>query len=147
MTQEPPGSEDDGLRGILLGARTIAMVGGSAKPERPANQVMRYLLAAGYRVIPVNPARAGGEILGQPVFARLADVPERIDLVDIFRRREALGGVVDEALALDPKPATIWMQLGLRDETAAARARATGVTVVMDRCIMIEHRRLIGGRG
>ncbi|MEX0853332.1 MAG: CoA-binding protein [Bauldia sp.] len=138
---------DDELRSILERTRIIALVGASPKPRRPANSVMGYLLGAGYRVIPVNPRHARGEILGQPVYASLAEVPEAIDLVDIFRRRDALAGVVDEALGLRPKPAVIWMQLGLIDEVAAARARAAGVTVVMDRCTMVEHRRLISRQG
>jgi predicted CoA-binding protein len=137
---------DDQIRDILATCRTIALVGASPNPARPANAVMGYLLAQGYRVIPVNPGHAGGEILGRSAFARLADIGEPIDLVDIFRRREALAGVVAEALALDPRPTTIWMQLGLRDDQAAARARAAGVTVVMDRCTRIEHRRLLADR-
>ena len=139
----PHAYRDDWLRAILAATGTIAVVGASPKPVRPSNSVMRYLLGAGYRVIPINPGHAGAEILGQPVFARLADVPELIDLVDIFRRRSALGGIVDEALALDPKPKVIWMQLGLADEAAAARAEAAGVAVVMDRCARIEHGRLL----
>ncbi len=137
---------DETLAAILADARAIALVGASPKPERPSHGVMRYLLRAGYHVIPINPGLAGREILGQPVFARLADVPEAIDIVDIFRRREALGAVVHAALALEPKPKVIWMQLGLIDEAAAARAEAAGVTVVMDRCMRIEHRRLIAER-
>jgi hypothetical protein len=137
---------DDWLRAILAETRTIAVVGASRKSERPSHRVMRYLLDVGYHVIPINPGHAGGEILGQPVFARLADVPEAIDLVDVFRRREALGAVVDAALALVPKPKVIWMQLGLIDEAAAARAEAAGVAVVMDRCTHIEHERLIANR-
>jgi predicted CoA-binding protein len=104
---------------------------------------MAYLLRAGYRVIPVNPGQAGREILGQRVYARLADVPEPVDIVDIFRRTEALAGVVDEALALSPRPKTIWMQLDLRDEAAAAKAEAAGLSVVMDRCIKVDHSRLM----
>jgi predicted CoA-binding protein len=103
---------------------------------------MRYLLGAGYDVIPVNPGIAGGKLLGQEVFARLADIRVPVDLVDVFRRSEALAGVVDDALRLDPLPKAIWMQLGLRDEAGAERARASGVTVVQDRCIKIEHARL-----
>jgi len=137
---------DDWLRAILASTRTIALVGASPKLQRPSHAVMGYLLAVGYHVIPINPGHAGGEILGQPVFARLADVPEPIDLVDIFRQRKALGTVVDAALALDPKPKVIWMQLGLVDEAAAARAEAAGVAVVMNRCTHIEHARLIASR-
>ena len=139
-TRAEPG--DDVIRAILAEARTIAVVGASVKPERPANVVMRYLLAAGYHVVPVNPGHAGGAILGQPAFGRLADVPGPIDVVDIFRRPSALGGVVNEAPALTPPPKVIWMQLGLRDDAAAARAEAAGVSVVMDRCMRIERKRL-----
>lgn len=142
MTNHQTDRADNLIRAILANCRTIAVVGASPKPARPANSVMQYLIAAGYQVIPINPGHAGGAILGQPVFARLADVPEPIDLVDIFRRPAALCSVVDEALALDPKPRVIWMQLGLKDEAAAARAEAAGVAVVMDRCIRIEHDRL-----
>jgi predicted CoA-binding protein len=105
--------------------------------------VMEYLLLAGYRVIPINPGHAGKEILGQRVYAKLADVPEAIDLVDIFRRQDALAGVVDETLALVPLPKAIWMQLDLRDDAAAAKAEAAGLTVIMDQCIKIEHDRLM----
>jgi predicted CoA-binding protein len=104
---------------------------------------MAYLLRAGYRVIPVNPGQGGREILGQRVYAHLADIPEPVDIVDIFRRQEALAGVVDETLALDPRPKVIWMQLDLRDDAAAAKAEAVGLTVVMDRCIKVDHARLM----
>jgi predicted CoA-binding protein len=143
MTDSPP---DDEIRAILAAASVIALVGASPNPARPANAVMRYLLSAGYRVIPVNPGHAGGEILGQRAFARLRDIGEPIDIVDIFRRREALAGIVAEALTLDPMPKVIWMQVGLRDEAAAARATAAGVQVVTDRCTRIEHHRLIADR-
>jgi uncharacterized protein len=132
------------ISGILGSVKVIAMVGATPNPSRPAYLVMRYLLARGYRIIPVNPGHAGGEILGQRVYARLADIPEPIDLVDIFRRPEAIDRVVDEALALQPKPRVIWMQFGLRDDAAAARAEAAGVTVIMDRCLKIEFGRFSG---
>lgn len=140
MTHGP--YSDDRLRDILLRTRTIAMVGASPKAERPSHGVMRFLLAAGYRVIPVNPASAGGEILGQRACARLADIGEPVDMVDVFRASRAAGGVVDEALALSPLPETIWMQIGVRDEAAAARAEAAGVEVVMDHCLKAEFLRL-----
>ena len=104
---------------------------------------MGYLLSAGYRIIPINPGHEGHEILGQRVYARLADVTEPIDIVDIFRRQSALAGVVDEALLLDPLPKAIWMQLGLRDDAAAEKARSAAIAVVMDRCIKVEHARLL----
>ena len=134
---------DGGLRATLASARTIAVVGASQNAARPVHGVMRYLLTAGYRVFPVNPGLAGSMLLGCPVVASLADVPAAIDIVDIFRRNDALAGVVDEALRLSPLPKVIWMQLGLRDDAAAARAAARGVSVVMDRCIKIEHARLL----
>ena len=130
---------DEHLRAVLQSGNTIAVVGASRNPARPVYGVMAYLIAAGYRVIPVNPGHAGGEIQGQRVYARLADVPEPVDIVDIFRRQSALASVVDEALALSPKPKAIWMQLDLRDDAAAARAEAAGLKVVMDRCIKVEH--------
>jgi len=134
---------DQALRSLLASVKIIAVVGASANSARPVHGVMAYLLRAGYRVVPVNPGQAGREILGQRVYATLADIPEPVDLVDIFRRRDALAGVVDEALALDPRPKAIWMQLDLRDDVAAAKAEAAGLTVVMDRCIRIEHARLL----
>jgi predicted CoA-binding protein len=135
--------DDKPLRDLLTEIRTIAVVGASPNPARPVYGVMGYLLRAGYRVIPVNPGQVGREILGQKVYGRLADVPETIDCVDIFRQRSALAGIVDESLALSPLPKLIWMQLDLIDKAAAAKARAAGIAVVMDRCIKIEHARLL----
>ncbi|WP_366554756.1 CoA-binding protein [Aquibaculum sediminis] len=129
---------------ILQSVRTIAMVGASAKWNRPSHFAMKYLQEKGYRVIPVNPGQAGGEILGERVYASLAEIPERFEMVDIFRASEAAGGVVDEALSLqqDKGIEVIWMQLGVRDDAAAARAEAAGMKVVMDRCPKIEFGRL-----
>jgi uncharacterized protein len=132
------------LTDILKGTRTIALVGASPKPDRPSFGVMRFLLSRGYTVIPVNPGQAGKEILGQMTYATLADIPGPIDMVDVFRAPEYLGAVVDEALGLDVRPATIWTQLGVRDDDAAAKAEAAGIDVVMDRCPAIEYPRLIG---
>ena len=134
--------DDQTLRDLLGRLRTIAVVGASTNPARPVYGVMAYLLRAGYHVVPVNPGQAGHEILGQKVYGRLADIPEPVDCVDIFRRREALAGVVDESLALKPLPKLIWMQLDLVDEAAAAKAEAAGINVVMDRCIKVEHARV-----
>jgi len=134
--------DDQTLRDLLGRLRTIAVVGASTNPARPVYGVMAYLLRAGYHVVPVNPGQAGREILGQKVYGRLADIPEPVDCVDIFRRREALAGVVDESLALKPLPKLIWMQLDLVDEAAAAKAEAAGINVVMDRCIKVEHARV-----
>jgi len=135
---------DDHIRSILEGVRTVAVVGASPKDVRPSFFVVKYLIDKGYTVFPINPGHAGREILGRPVFARLADVPEPIDMVDVFRPSEAVGAVVDEALALQPLPKVIWMQLTVRDDAAAARAEAAGVKVVMNRCPKIEYGRLSG---
>ncbi|MEJ8573735.1 CoA-binding protein [Microbaculum marinum] len=138
---------DDYIRDILDEVKVIAMVGASANNIRPSYFAMKYLLEKGYRVIPVNPGQAGPEILGQLCYARLSDIPEPIDMVDIFRASEAADAVVDEALALDPVPKVIWMQLGVRNDTAAARAEAAGLRVVMNRCPKIEYGRLSGEIG
>ena len=134
--------DDLRLRKILTGTRVIALVGWSPNPDRPSNGVARFLKARGFRVIPVNPGQAGGEVLGEVVRASLAEIAEPVDMVDIFRRSEAVGAVVDEALAALPGLRTIWMQLGVRDAAAAERARARGVEVVMNRCPAIEISRL-----
>jgi uncharacterized protein len=131
---------DDFLRSILTSVRTIAVVGASPRPERPSHGVMRFLQRRGYRAIPVNPFAAGGEILGEPVYARLADIGEPVDMVDIFRRSEMAGVAVDEAIAIGAT--VVWMQLGVRDDAAARRAEAAGFKVVMDRCPAIEIPRL-----
>lgn len=138
-------SYPDGLiRDILATTRTIALVGASDNPARPSYIVMKYLLARGFEVIPINPGKEGGEILGQRVYGRLADLDRPVDMVEIFRNSQAAGPVVDEALALDTLPKTIWMQLSVRNEDAAARAEAKGLRVVMDRCPKIEFGRLSG---
>jgi len=134
---------DETVRDLLQGARTIAVVGASQNATRPVFGVMRYLIGAGYELYPVNPGLAGKTLLGREVYGRLAEVPVAIDIVDIFRRRDALGGVVDEALRLQPLPKAVWMQLGLRDDAAAARAMNAGMVAVMDRCIKIEHAGLL----
>lgn len=132
------------LADILRETKTIALVGASPKPERPSYRVMAFLLRKGYRVIPVNPGHAGGAILDQPVVARLADIGEAIDMVDVFRAASALPALVDEILSLPALPKVIWGQLSLRDDAAAAKAEAAGIKVVMDRCPAIEYPRLIG---
>ena len=131
---------DDYLRDILTSARTIAVVGASPRRERPSHRVMAYLQRRGYRTIPVNPFAAGGTINGETVYASLAEVPDPIDMVDIFRRPEAAGAIVDAAIAVGAK--IVWMQLGVRDDAAAARAEAHGLKVVMNRCPAIEIPRL-----
>ena len=135
---------DRQLRGILQSVQTIAMVGVSPRWNRPSFFAMKYLQTKGYRVIPVNPGAAGQTLLGETCYASLAEVPDRIDMVDVFRDAEAAGGVVDEAIALmkDKGIQVVWMQLGIRNDAAAARATAAGLTVIMDRCPKIEFGRL-----
>ena len=136
-------SDDDTLRRILTTNRTIALVGWSPKPDRPSHGVAAFLASRGYRVIPVNPGQAGQQVLGETVRASLAEVLEKdgpVDMVEIFRRSEEAGGVVDEAIAIGAK--VVWMQLGVVDEAAAARARAAGLDAVMNRCPAIEIPRL-----
>ena len=135
--------DDDLIREVLGEAKTIAVVGASPKPVRPSHGVMQFLLAAGYRVIPINPGHEGKEIAGQLVYARLADVPEPIDMVDVFRRSEALPALVDEVLALSPPPKSLWTQLDIVNPEATDRAAAAGLKVVVDRCPSIEYPRLI----
>lgn len=130
------------IAGILREARTIAVVGASPNETRPSHRVARLLIDKGHEVVPVNPGQAGGRILGRTVYAKLADIPAPVDMVDIFRASEAVPGIVDEALALDPLPKTIWMQLGIRNDEAAAKAEAAGIKVVMNRCPAIEYAQL-----
>ena len=139
--------DDAAMRGLLDRVQTIALVGASAKPVRPSYFVLKYLLAKGYRVIPVNPGLAGQDLLGQRCHADLASIPEPVDMVDIFRSADAVPGIVEEALAMDPRPSIIWMQLGIRNDAAARMAEAAGLTVVMDRCPKIEYARLYGELG
>jgi predicted CoA-binding protein len=130
------------IRGILNTAKTIAMVGASTNEVRPSYFAFKYLLERGFHMIPVNPGHAGKDLLGQRVYARLADIPEPIDMVDIFRPSEYALGIVHEALKLEPRPQVIWMQLGIRNDEAAALAEANGIKVVMNRCPKIEYGRL-----
>lgn len=130
---------DEDLRSLLTSVKSIAVVGWSPNPDRPSHRVAGYLAARGYRVIPVNPGQAGRLALGEEVRATLAEVGP-VDMVDVFRRSEEAGAVVDQAIATGAK--AVWLQLGVIDEAAAARARAAGLTVVMDRCPAIEIPRL-----
>jgi predicted CoA-binding protein len=139
--------DDAYIRGILKSVKSIAMVGASDNTSRPSYFAFKYLLERGYRMIPVNPGKAGQSLLGQPFVRSLAEIGEPVDMVEIFRNSEAAGGVVDEALALTPLPKVIWMQLAVRNDDAAARAEARGVQVVMDRCPKIEYGRLSGEIG
>lgn len=127
---------------VLHDVKSIALVGASNNPLRPSHVVMRYLLEHGYVVIPVNPGLAGQHLLGQNVYATLADIPQAFDMVDIFRNSEAAGAVTLDALALRVKPSVIWMQLQIRHDEAAAKAEAAGLRVVMNRCPKIELERL-----
>ena len=136
------GYADDYIAGILRETRVIAMVGASPNWNRPSYFAMKYLQAKGYRVIPVNPAAAGQRIVGEQVHATLADIQGPVDMVDIFRNSQAAGPIVDEAIARGAR--IVWMQLGVRDDAAAARAEAAGLKVVMDRCPKIEFGRLTG---
>ena len=137
---------DSYIAGILQEAKSFALVGASANTVRPSYFVLKYLLAKGYRVFPINPGLAGGEILGQKVFANLAAVEEPVDVVDIFRNSEAALGVVREALAVNERLGIkfIWMQLGVRNDAAARLAEEAGLKVVMNRCPKIEYGRLSG---
>jgi predicted CoA-binding protein len=133
------------LGDILLRYRTIAMVGASAKSERPSSFAMKYLMAKGFRVIPVNPGQAGQSILGEKVYASLAEIPELVEIVDIFRNSNAALQVTREAIAIGAK--VVWMQLGVRNDEAAQEAEAAGLKVVMNRCPKIEYGRLSGEIG
>lgn len=134
--------DDSYIRGILNSVKTIAMVGTSPKDNRPSYFVFKYLKERGYRMIPVNPGQEGKEILGEKVYAKLADIPEPVDMVDIFRGSKYAPGIVDEVLAMQPRPRVIWMQLTVRNDEAAAKAEAAGMKVVMNRCPKIEYGRL-----
>ena len=131
------------LRRILATHKTIAVVGLSANWYRPSYFAAKYMQEHGYRVIPVNPAYAGQQILGEKVYANLRDIPEKIDIVDVFRKAEDVPPVADEAIAIGAK--VLWQQLGVRNEEAARKAEAAGLESVMDRCVKIEHGRLFGG--
>ena len=129
---------DDDLRSLLVEAKTIAMVGASSNPDRTSHVIMKQLLDAGYHVIPVNPKET--EILGQKAYAALADIPEKVEIVDVFRKSEDTPGIADDAMAIGAK--ALWLQLGVTSEDAASRAKAGGLTVVMDKCIGATHRHL-----
>ncbi len=146
---EPLHYDDALVRRILRESRAIAMVGASPSWIRPSNFAMKYLKGKGFRVIPVNPAAAGGEILGERVHARLADVPPPVEVVDIFRSSAAAAAIVEDAIGLKDALGlrTVWMQLGVRNDEAARLAEAAGLTVIMDRCIKIEYGRLFGELG
>jgi predicted CoA-binding protein len=133
---------DSYIRGILNTVKTIAMVGASEKENRPSYFAFKYLLERGYTMIPVNPGHAGHDMLGQRIYAKLADIPAPVDMVDIFRGSQYALAIVQETIALKPRPSVIWMQLGVRNDEAAALAEANGMKVVMNRCPKIEYGRL-----
>jgi len=133
---------DSYIRGILNTVKTIAMVGASEKENRPSYFAFKYLLEHGYHMIPVNPGHAGETMLGQKIYAQLSDIREPIDMVDIFRASQYVLPIVQEVLSLKPRPQVIWMQLGIRNDEAAALAEANGMKVVMNRCPKIEYGRL-----
>ncbi|MCA9539393.1 MAG: CoA-binding protein [Myxococcales bacterium] len=151
--RKPPQSNteaDDPLarsRRILESARTIAVLGAHPVAERPAHYVPAYLHDHGYRVLPVNATLAGTTLFDAPVLGSLDAIDEPVDVVDVFRRAEALPGHVDEILAMNPRPKVVWFQLGIRHDLVAARLRAEGIEVVQDRCMLADHRRLFGQPG
>lgn len=132
------------IRRILQRTKSIAIVGVSLNSLRPSYFVARYLNLKGFKIIPVNPGQAGQTLFGQTVVASLSDIPEPVDMVDIFRRSDAVGPIVDEAMAQFPDLQTIWMQIGVENPEAAAKAAAAGIDVVQDRCPKIEYQRLFG---
>ncbi|MCX7893924.1 MAG: CoA-binding protein [Burkholderiales bacterium] len=132
-----------GIRRILAENKVIAMVGLSADWFRPSYFAAKYMLEHGYRVIPVNPRYAGGEILGQRVHGSLREIPDRVDMVDVFRKTEDVPPVAEDAVAIGAR--VLWQQLGVRNLDAAAKAEAAGLEAVVDRCVKIEHARLFGG--
>ena len=136
--------DDSYIGAILREVKSIAIVGASANDVRPSFFVAKYLIDKGYEVFPINPGQAGKEILGRPVFASLADLPQPVDMVDIFRASAAVPGVADEILAMEPLPKVVWMQLTVRHDETAARLEEKGIRVVMNRCPKIEYGRLSG---
>lgn len=135
---------DNEIKSILQTVKTIALVGASPNEDRPSYGVMQYLLDHGYHVIPVNPGQAGKQILGQTVYATLADIPEKIDMVDVFRASNAVPSVVEEALVLKNKPDVLWLQLDITHADAEAKAQAAGMKVVSNLCTKQQHQRLLG---
>jgi predicted CoA-binding protein len=135
---------DDHLKDVLKRTKRVAVVGVSMNPVRPSYYVARYLSLKGYTVIPVNPGHAGKMLFGQTVQASLSDIKDGVDMVDIFRRSEAVPPIVDEALEVFPGLDTVWMQIGVENAEAAAKAESRGVTVIQNRCPKIEYQRLFG---
>ncbi len=143
MTPTPSAPSDDLLRRVLREAKSFACVGVSPNPVRPSHYVARYLKLKGYRVVPVNPVCAGEMLFGERVVAELSEAGQ-VDVVDIFRRSDAVPEIVEQALAMEPRPTVIWMQIGVVHAEAAALAEAEGLVVIQDRCLKIEYQRLFG---
>ena len=141
-----PTASDAELRDLLQRTRTVAVLGIKDAPSEDAHRVPAYLQAHGYRVLPVNPKLAGQRVLDVAAVASLAGLGETPDLVNVFRAPQYVAGHADEILALEPRPRAVWLQLGIRDDASARRLEAAGIAVVQDRCIMVEHRRLVGRR-
>ena len=139
-----PAESDEELRELLAGTRTIAVVGIKAGASDDAFRVPAYLQERGYRIVPVSPKLE--RVLGEPAVASLRELREPVDLVDLFRAPQHVPGHVDEILAMSPRPRAVWMQLGVSCDESARRLEAAGIAVVQDRCIMVDHRRLLGGR-
>jgi len=139
-----PVEREDELREILEQVRTIAVLGMKAEAEEDAYRVPRYLQQQGYRIVPVNPKLQ--QVLHEPAWATLGQISVPVDLVDVFRAPAHLPAHVDEILAMRPRPSVVWFQLGIRDDASASRLEAAGIRVVQDRCIMVDHRRLVGAR-
>lgn len=139
--------ENSYISGILNAVKSIAIVGASANEVRPSFFVTKYLIDKGYRVFPVNPGHAGKPIAGAMTYASLADLPEPVDMVDIFRASSAVPAITEEILAMDPLPKVVWMQLTVRDDASAARLEEKGIKVAMNRCPKIEYGRLSGEIG
>ena len=133
---------DDELRAFLAGARSIAVLGAHVDPEKPAHYVPDYLHRKGYRILPANPVYAGRTLWGEPVRASLADISEPVDVLDVFRRSAQVADHTDEMLAL--RPGLVWLQSGIRNDAVARMLEDAGIPVVQDRCLMVEHRRLLG---
>jgi uncharacterized protein len=145
MTRERTGLHD--TKEVLENARTIAVLGMSATPDKPAHYVPEYAQQSGYRIIPVNPLLAGQTLLEEPVRASLSEIREPVDIVDVFRRAELLEGHLEDILGMNPRPKLVWLQLGIRNPDFAAKLLEAGIEVIQDRCLMADHRNLrIGNR-
>lgn len=138
---------DSYIRTILEQVKSIAVIGASPRPARPSYFVVKYLIAKGYQVYPVNPGHAGKEICGATTYGSMAEIGKPIDMVDIFRAADAVPGIVEDAMRLEPLPKVLWMQLGIRNDDVAAQVEAAGMRVVMNRCPKIEYGRLSGEIG